>query len=194
MSQMMAQMAQTTKRTVRRVRHETRLRLLQVREVSRITPKMVRIVVGGDELAGFVSAAHDDHVKLFFPQPGEEKPVLPAPGPERPGVRRRRAEAAGARLHAAPLRCRGEHFDDRLRAARRRPGDELGGASAARTFPRRRRPARIVHRARRFRLVCLRRRRDARCRRSGAGWRNCRAGTRARRRHRSRRRRRGAAF
>src|ERR1700734_3620439 len=74
----------TTVRTARRVRHETKMRLLQVREVGRPTPKMVRVVVGGEALAGFVSAAHDDHVKLFFPQPGHDKPVLPTPTPNGP--------------------------------------------------------------------------------------------------------------
>ena len=74
----------TTVRTARRVRHETKMRLLQVREVSRLTPKMVRVVLGGEGLAGFVSAAHDDHVKLFFPQPGHDKPVLPTPTPNGP--------------------------------------------------------------------------------------------------------------
>lgn len=74
----------TSTRTARRVRHETKMRLLEVREVSRLTPKMVRIVVGGEALAGFVSAAHDDHVKLFFPQPGQDKPVLPSPSPNGP--------------------------------------------------------------------------------------------------------------
>ena len=74
----------TTARTARRVRHETKTRLLQVQKVSRLTPKMVRIVVGGEALAGFVSAAHDDHVKLFFPQPGQDKPVLPTPSPNGP--------------------------------------------------------------------------------------------------------------
>jgi NADPH-dependent ferric siderophore reductase len=74
----------TTVRTARRVRHETKMRLLQVREVSRLTPKMVRVVLGGEALAGFVSAAHDDHVKLFFPQPGHDKPVLPTPTPNGP--------------------------------------------------------------------------------------------------------------
>ncbi len=68
-------------RVARRVRHETKLRLLQVRNVAHITPKMVRVVLGGDELAGFVSAAHDDHVKLFFPLPGDDKPALPPLGP-----------------------------------------------------------------------------------------------------------------
>lgn len=80
----MSQMSQLTERVARRVRHETKTRLLQVREVSQITPKMVRVVVGGDALAGFISAAHDDHVKLFFPHPGEDKPVLPTPSPNGP--------------------------------------------------------------------------------------------------------------
>ncbi len=80
----MSEMSQTTERTVRRVRHETKTRLLQVRNVSRITPKMVRIVVAGEALAGFTSAAYDDHVKLFFPQPGEDKPALPTPSPNGP--------------------------------------------------------------------------------------------------------------
>ncbi len=80
----MSQTSQTKERIARRVRHETKLRLLQVRDVSPITAKMVRITVGGAELEGFVSAAHDDHVKLFFPQPGQEKPVLPTPSPNGP--------------------------------------------------------------------------------------------------------------
>jgi NADPH-dependent ferric siderophore reductase len=75
---------QTTARTARRVRHDTKMRLLQVHEVSRLTPNMVRVVVGGAALAGFVSAAHDDHVKLFFPQPGQDKPVLPTLTPNGP--------------------------------------------------------------------------------------------------------------
>ena len=80
----MSQTAPTTERTARRVRHETRRRMLQVREVSRVTPKMVRVVLGGEDLAGFVSAAHDDHVKLFFPPPGEEKPAFPTQTPNGP--------------------------------------------------------------------------------------------------------------
>ena len=80
----MSQVSQTTERVARRVRHELKMRLLQVRDVRHITPKMVRIVVGGDDLKGFVSAAHDDHVKIFFPHPGQEKPVLPTPSPNGP--------------------------------------------------------------------------------------------------------------
>ena len=92
----------TTYRTVRRVRYDVKRRLLSVRAVERITPKMARITLGGDELQGFTSAAHDDHVKLFFPAPGQEVPVLPTLGPEWAGLSRRRPAAGGARLHAAP--------------------------------------------------------------------------------------------
>ena len=41
-----------------------------------LTPKMKRIVLTGDDLAGFVSSGFDDHVKLFFP---DASGVLPAP-------------------------------------------------------------------------------------------------------------------
>ncbi len=76
--------AQTTERTARRVRHELKRRLLQVREVRPLTPKMLRVTLAGDDLTGFVSAAHDDHVKLFFPPPGEEKPAIPTQTPNGP--------------------------------------------------------------------------------------------------------------
>jgi NADPH-dependent ferric siderophore reductase len=71
------------KRITRRViRHELKLRLLEVTRVVRLTPRMLRITFGGDELAGFTSAAHDDHVKLFFPAAGRDEPVLPRFGPQ----------------------------------------------------------------------------------------------------------------
>jgi len=57
-----------------RVRHELRRRTLQVVRAETVTPRMRRIVLGGPELVGFTSAAPDDHVKLFFPQPGQIGP------------------------------------------------------------------------------------------------------------------------
>jgi len=63
-------------RSVRRVRHELKRRQLEVRKVERITPGFVRITLGGEELAGYVSAGYDDHSKLIFPAPGEEPPVM----------------------------------------------------------------------------------------------------------------------
>jgi NADPH-dependent ferric siderophore reductase len=54
---------------IRRVRHELKRRLLNVQRVEHLTPKMMRVTVGGAELAGFTSAGFDDHVKLFFTDP-----------------------------------------------------------------------------------------------------------------------------
>ena len=71
-------------RTPLRVRHETRLRLVQVAEVEPISPLMRRITLRGEALQGFTSAAADDHVKLFFPAPGQAMPVLPVAGPDGP--------------------------------------------------------------------------------------------------------------
>lgn len=65
---------------VQKLRHATRMRLLQVRRVQRLLPSMLRVTLGGEDLAGFVSASFDDHVKLFFPAPGEDKPAMPAAG------------------------------------------------------------------------------------------------------------------
>ena len=69
-----------SKHAITRVRHEPRRRLLTVRHVERITPTMARVTLDGD-LAGFVSASYDDHVKVFFPLPGDTEPTLPDPAP-----------------------------------------------------------------------------------------------------------------
>jgi NADPH-dependent ferric siderophore reductase len=66
-----------------RVRHPLRMRLLQVARVRRLTPHMVRVTLTGPDLEGFVSAAPDDHVKLFFPVAGGAL-NLPTLGPEGP--------------------------------------------------------------------------------------------------------------
>jgi NADPH-dependent ferric siderophore reductase len=67
-----------------RVRHQNPARLLEVRQAFALTPHLRRVVLGGDELAGFVTAAADDHVKLFLPLPGQDRPALPRPGPNGP--------------------------------------------------------------------------------------------------------------
>ncbi len=67
-------------RRPRRVRHELRFRLLEVRQAERLAPHMVRITLGGNELDGFTSPGFDDHIKLFFPAPGEDAPPRPELG------------------------------------------------------------------------------------------------------------------
>ncbi|QGZ57292.1 siderophore-interacting protein [Paraburkholderia acidiphila] len=64
-----------------RVRHPLKFRLLRVARVTALSPSLVRVTLTGD-LGDFVSASFDDHVKVFFPAAGEEKPVVPTLGPD----------------------------------------------------------------------------------------------------------------
>jgi NADPH-dependent ferric siderophore reductase len=70
--------------TVTRVRHSLRFRLLQVTQVYALTPYQLRVTLTGDDLHDFESASFDDHVKVFFPEPGADKPLLPQAGPDGP--------------------------------------------------------------------------------------------------------------
>jgi NADPH-dependent ferric siderophore reductase len=76
-------------RTPRRVRHEVRFRILEVLRVTRVTPHLVRVTLGGDELEGFTSLGFDDHVKLFFPDAtgALPRPVMGPDGLNFPGGR-----------------------------------------------------------------------------------------------------------
>ena len=70
--------SRSERHAIRRVRHELRRRLLTVQTAERITPNMVRVTLTGEDLAGFVSSGHDDHVKLFFPAVGQDGAEPPA--------------------------------------------------------------------------------------------------------------------
>jgi NADPH-dependent ferric siderophore reductase len=50
---------------IQRVRHELKLRELQVVKVDHLTPDYVRVTFKGETLHDFVSASYDDHVKFF---------------------------------------------------------------------------------------------------------------------------------
>jgi NADPH-dependent ferric siderophore reductase len=69
---------------VQRVRHPLKFRLLQVKQVHTLTPHLIRVTFTGDDLHDFVSASFDDHIKVFFPEPGVDKPTLPEAGPNGP--------------------------------------------------------------------------------------------------------------
>jgi NADPH-dependent ferric siderophore reductase len=61
------------------VRFPMAFRALHVRRVERITPQMVRVTFGGDDLTGFQSLSPADHLKVIFPAKPDEQPLLPAP-------------------------------------------------------------------------------------------------------------------
>lgn len=70
--------------SIQRVRHPLRFRALQVSQVQRLAPHLVRVTLAGDALDGFTSLGFDDHVKLFFPDPDTGVLVAPQAGPEGP--------------------------------------------------------------------------------------------------------------
>jgi NADPH-dependent ferric siderophore reductase len=75
------------------VQHPFVFRLLEVVRSEQLTPHMVRVIVGGDQLAGFRSDAADDGARLFFPPdptaaswvPRVEGSSLVFPGERPPG-------------------------------------------------------------------------------------------------------------
>ena len=52
-------------------------RLLQVRRSAQLTPRMIRVTLGGDELVGFGGEGPDRRIKMFFPVPGQDRPAVP---------------------------------------------------------------------------------------------------------------------
>lgn len=61
----------TPQRRVQRVRHELRRREVQVTRIERLGSGFVAITFGGDDLADFLSASFDDHIKFMFEVDGE---------------------------------------------------------------------------------------------------------------------------
>lgn len=57
---------------ITRLRHELRRRDLTVKATERLTPVMLRLTLTGPDLAGFTSAAPDDHIKVFVPGDGDK--------------------------------------------------------------------------------------------------------------------------
>lgn len=57
---------------VRRVRHELKLRELEVAGIDTLSPGFLGITFRGEALADFTSLSFDDHVKIMFDEGGEQ--------------------------------------------------------------------------------------------------------------------------
>ena len=113
-----------------------KLRLLEVKRVEELGPNMRRVTVGGPELEGFQSPGADDHVKLFFAEPGQRRPSMPVLGEH--GLAMPEGQPRPASRDYTPRRydaVRGELAIDFVLhgsgpatswAARAQPGDFLG--------------------------------------------------------------------
>jgi NADPH-dependent ferric siderophore reductase len=62
-------------------------RLITVREVATLSPRMRRVTFTGDDLATFVWSGPAAHVKLAFPEPGSDEPPVVTPDGPRPTTR-----------------------------------------------------------------------------------------------------------
>jgi NADPH-dependent ferric siderophore reductase len=112
-------------------------RTLQVLRTELITPRMARVTLGGDELAGFPGDGPDQRIKLFFPMPGQHRPAMPRassggpvwpPGEPRPVIRSytvRRFDAAAGELDVDFV-LHGAHGPAAAWAAAAAPGDWVG--------------------------------------------------------------------
>jgi len=112
-------------------------RTLRVLRTERITPKMARVTLGGEELTGFPSGGPDQRIKMFFPAPGQGRPAMPRassggpvwpPGQPRPAIRTytvRRFDAAAGELDVDFVLHAG-HGPAAAWAAAASPGDWVG--------------------------------------------------------------------
>lgn len=66
------------------MRHALKAHLLRVKRVQSVTPHLLRVTLVGEDIEGLKSALFDDHVKVFFPVPGEDRPVMPGFRPNGP--------------------------------------------------------------------------------------------------------------
>jgi NADPH-dependent ferric siderophore reductase len=55
---------------------------VEVVSVSPIAPRLVSVLVAGDDLGAFADAAPTSHLKVFLPAPGQDAPILPQYTPE----------------------------------------------------------------------------------------------------------------
>ena len=72
-------------------------RVVEVRRLTRLTPRMVRITFGGEQMAGFESKGPAEHIRVFMPDSETGELLLPVMGPEGyafPQDRRRPASRA----------------------------------------------------------------------------------------------------
>ncbi|MFV9475436.1 siderophore-interacting protein [Advenella sp. RU8] len=60
-----------------KLQHPIKIRLLQVKRITPLSPSIRRITLSGNDLNGFVSASFDDHIKLFLPDLPGQKPNMP---------------------------------------------------------------------------------------------------------------------
>jgi NADPH-dependent ferric siderophore reductase len=70
------------RRRTRQTRPQVRFRTAQVLRTATVAPRLRRITLGGDDLAGCEAGLPADAWKLMLPPPGHRRPDLPTLGPD----------------------------------------------------------------------------------------------------------------
>src|SRR5947199_276036 len=52
-------------------------RTVPVARVEQLTPQVRRITFAGPEMEGFSVGGPAEHMKIYFPGPGQERPIIP---------------------------------------------------------------------------------------------------------------------
>ncbi|MGW7079747.1 siderophore-interacting protein [Streptomyces sp. NPDC054866] len=116
---------------------------IQVTDITRITPRMARVTFEADHLDDSVGLTPDQQLKLCFPRPGQERPVLPEqsddatgwyqaflaiPEDERPWMRSftLRRRVPGTNTVEVDFVLHGDSGPASAWAGAARPGDRLG--------------------------------------------------------------------
>ncbi|MGC9544511.1 siderophore-interacting protein [Streptomyces sp. UG1] len=116
---------------------------IQVTDITRITPRMARVTFEADHLEDSVGLTPDQQLKLCFPRPGQERPVLPEqsddatgwyqaflaiPEDERPWMRSLtlRRRVPGTNTVEVDFVLHGDSGPAGAWAESARPGDRLG--------------------------------------------------------------------
>lgn len=58
-------------------RPRRQMRTVTAARVERHTPHLIRVTFGGEPLEGFASKGPAEHIRIWFPQPGYDAPVMP---------------------------------------------------------------------------------------------------------------------
>ena len=56
--------------------------VVEVRRVERVTPRMVRITVGGEQMAGFQTKGAAEHIRVYLPDEVTGELAMPSKGPD----------------------------------------------------------------------------------------------------------------
>ena len=103
-------------------------RVVEVRRVTRLTPRMIRITFGGEQMAGFESKGPAEHIRVYMPDSETGELPLPRHGAGRQRLSGGQAATRQPRLHPAPVGLGDKGAGHRYRVPRRgpRPGMAAG--------------------------------------------------------------------